>query len=148
MSTPVEQIQADLTAALKARDTGRRDALRLLLTALRNEQIGRGKALDDEGFLVVVKRMVKQRRESAEQFRKGDRVELADQEEAEIAILETYLPQQASEDEIRQAIETLIAEQSLSGPRAIGPIMQAMTKQFGAAADGATISRLARAALS
>lgn len=148
MSTPVERIQADLTAALKARDTGRRDALRLLLTALKNEQIGRGQALDDDGFLVVVKRMVKQRRESSDQYRKGDRLELAEQEEAEIAILETYLPQQASEDEIRSAIEALITEQDLSGPRAIGAIMQAMIKRFGAAADGATISRLARAALS
>ncbi len=148
MSTPVERIQADLKTALKARDTGRRDALRLLLTALKNEQIGRGQALDDDAFLVVVKRMVKQRRESSEQYRQGNRLELAEQEEAEITILEEYLPQQASEDEIQRAIEALIAEQGLSGPRAIGPIMQAMLERFGAAADGATISRLARAALS
>lgn len=144
MTTPLDQVQGDLKDALKARDAERRDTLRLLLTALKNEKIERGDDLDEAGFLAVVKRLVKQRRDSAEQYREGGRDELAAQEEREIAVLEGYLPQQASEHDIRQAIERMVAEQGLEGPRAIGPIMQAMMKHFGAAADGKTVSRIAR----
>ncbi len=146
-TTPLERLQNDLKDALKARDTERRDTLRLLLTAVKNDQINSGETLDDAGFLTVVKRLVKQRRESADQYREGGRDELAAQEESEIVVLEGYLPQQASEDDIRQAITQLVTEQGLEGPRAIGPIMQAMMKHFGAAADGKTVSRIAREVL-
>jgi len=147
MPNPVDRIQTELKDALKARDTVRRDTLRLLLTALKNEQIARGEALDDNAFQAITKRLVKQRRESAQQFRAGGRDELADQEEAEIGVLEIYLPHQASDDEIRAAIEALVAEQGWSGPRAMGPLMQAMIARFGATADGKTISRIAREVL-
>ena len=144
MSNPVDRIQADLKAALLARDAERRDTLRLLLTALKNAQIEQGAALDEAGFLTVVKRLVKQRREAAEQFRAGGRDELATKEEGEIAVLETYLPQAVGEDEIRSAVEAFVREEGLEGPRAMGPVMQAMMKRFGAAADGKTVSRIAR----
>jgi len=147
MSTPVERIQADVKAAMKAREAERLATLRMLLTAIKNEQIARGAELDEESFLAVVKRSIKQRRDAADQYRKGGREELAAKEEREAEILEAYLPAQAGEDEIRRAIEDFVAAEGLSGPKAMGPVMKAMMARFGASADGAVISRIARQVL-
>ena len=91
-----------------------------------------------------MRKAIKQRGEAAEQFRAGGRPELADKEEREAAILEAYLPQQAGEAELRAAIAAFVAAEGLAGPKGIGPVMRAMLARFGAAADGATINRLAR----
>ncbi|RMH17679.1 MAG: GatB/YqeY domain-containing protein [Acidobacteria bacterium] len=147
MSTPVERIQADVKAAMKAREAERLATLRMLLTAIKNEQIARGAELDEESFLAVVKRSIKQRRDAADQYRKGGREELAAKEEREAEILEAYLPAQAGEDEIRRAVEDFVAAEGLSGPKAMGPVMKAMMARFGASADGAVISRIARQVL-
>lgn len=147
MNTPQERIQADLKEAMKARQPERLATLRMLLTAIKNEQIESGSEVDDDGFIRVLQRSVKQRKEAAEQFRKGDRLELAEKEEREAEILSAYLPQQAGEDEIRQVIEALVAEQGLSGPQAMGTVMKATMARFGATADGSTISRIAREVL-
>ena len=148
MSTPQETLQADLKAAMKARESERVQTLRMLLTAVKNEKINKGDELDEKDFLGVVKRLVKQRRDSAKQFRDNDRGELADKEEREIVILEHYLPAQADEATIRAAIEELVAAEELSGPKAIGVVMKGMMKKFGASADGGTINRIARDVLS
>lgn len=147
MSTPQDTIQADLKTSMRARDAERTGCLRLLLTELKNERIKTGEELDDDGFARVVKRLVKQRRDAAEQFRAGDREEMAAKEEREVGILQAYLPQQASEQDIRSAIEEFLAAEGLAGPKAMGPVMQAMTARFGATADGGTISRIARSLL-
>ncbi|MDA8018762.1 MAG: GatB/YqeY domain-containing protein [Thermoanaerobaculia bacterium] len=144
MSTPQERLQDDLKAAMKARDKERLSTLRMLLTAVKNERIASGEELGEDAFLTVVKRLVKQRRDSVEQYRSGGREELADKEDREIRVLEEYLPEQVSEDDIRSAVEAFVAENDLSGPRGIGPVMKEMLARFGAAADGSAISRIAR----
>ena len=147
MSTPQERIQEDLKNAMRAREAERLGVLRMLLTEIKNEKIRSGEELDEDAFVTVVRRAVKQRREAAEQFRKGDRTELAEKEEREAEILTVYLPQQASEDEIRAAVEAFVAEQGLSGPRDLGPVMKAMLERFGSKADGRTVSQIARQVL-
>ncbi len=147
MSTPLDRIQADLKAALKARDKERLSTLRLLLAEIKNEKIRAGKEVDDDTFARLVKKALKQRKDSAEQYRKGDRRELAAKEEREAEILVAYLPQQVGEAEIRGAIEELVAAEELSGPRAIGVVMKAMMARFGGSADGKTVNRIAREVL-
>ena len=145
--TPQQRIEADLKQALKAREKQRLGTLRLLLTDVKNEKIKRGEDLDDDAFAAVVRRAVKQRKDSESQYRNAGRDDLADQEKAEIEILVEYLPAQVGEDEIRAAIRELVEAQGLAGPKGIGPVMKAMLQRFGSSADGATINRLAREAL-
>ncbi len=129
---------------MKARESERVATLRLLLTAIKNEQINNGNEVDEDQFITLVRRAVKQRHEAAEQYKKGGRDELADKELREAASLEGYLPAQASEADIRAAIEAVVAAEGLSGPKGMGPVMKAMQAKFGATADGGTLSRLAR----
>lgn len=144
MNTPVQTIQTDLKEAMKAKDKERLGTLRMLLTSIKNEQIHQGKELDQDGFLAVVRRLVKQRKDSATQYRDAGREELATKEEAEIQVLEAYLPAQVDEQTLKQAIADFIAAEGLSGPKGIGPVMKAMMQKFGATADGGTINKLAR----
>ena len=144
MSTPQDRIQDDIKTALKAGEKERLGTLRMLLTSIKNEAIKNGAPVDEPGFMALVKRSIKQRQDAAEQYRKGDREELAAQEDREAEILAVYLPQQASEDEIRAAVRELIEAESLEGPRAIGVIMKGMIARFGDQADGRTINRIAR----
>lgn len=144
MSTPQETIQADVKEAMRAKDKERLSTLRMLLSAVKNEKIEKKSDLSEDEFLTVVQRLVKQRKDSASQYRDGGREELAAKEESEIEILESYLPKQASDDEIRSAIAAQIEAEGLEGPKAIGPIMRAMMQRFGAAADGGKINQIAR----
>ena len=144
MSTPQESLQEDVKAAMKARDAVRLSTLRMLLTSVKNDKIAKGADLDEADFLAVVKRLIKQRRDSAAQYRKGGREELAAKEETEIGVLEGYLPAQADEATVRAAIEELVAAEGLEGAKAMGVVMKAMMKKLGAAADGGTINRIAR----
>ncbi len=144
MSTPLDRIQDDIKSALRAKEKERLATLRMLLAEIKNEKIRAGKDVDDDAFVRLVKKAVKQRQDSVEQYRQGGREELAAKEEREAAILEAYLPKQASEGEIRAAVEELVAAEGLSGPQAIGPIMKAMIARFGGAADGRTINQIAR----
>lgn len=144
MATPQERIEQDLKAAMRASEKETVSTLRLLLAELNNERIRTGGAVDEPVFLGLVQKAIKQRREAADQYREGDREELAAKEEREAAILEAYLPPSADEAELRQAIEQIVAEQGLSGPKGIGPVMKEMTARFAGRADGAVISRIAR----
>lgn len=145
--TPQQRLESDLKQALRAGDKERLSTLRLLLTGVKNDAIERRGEVDEKAFAVLVRRAVKQRHDAAEQYRKGDREELAAKEEREAVILEEYLPQQASEAEIRTALEEIAAAEELTGPAAMGPLMKAAMARFGAAADGALVSRLAREVL-
>ena len=147
MTTPLDRVQADIKAAMKAREPERLSTLRMLLSALKNQQIASGESIDDDRFVAVVRTAIKQRKDAADQFRKGDRLELAEKEEAEIEILSPYLPTQASDDEIREAVRAHIEAEGLSGPKAMGMVMKAILAKFGATADGATVSRIAREVL-
>ena len=148
MSTPQERLQTDLKEALKAKAKERLGTLRMLLTELKNEQIRTGSEVDEDGFVQLVRKGIKQREDAAKQYRDGDREELAAKEDREAAILADYMPEQAGEDEIRAAIEELVAKEGLEGPRAIGVIMKAMMAHFGSKADGRTINQIARQILS
>src|SRR5215475_844031 len=119
-----DQVSADIAAAMKARDASRLSALRMLKAAVMNKSVEKGRDLDDGEVLQVVSSLVKQRRDSIEQFSKAGRNDLVDKETAEIAILETYLPPAASADEIDAAIAAAIAETGASSQKDIGKVMK------------------------
>jgi len=144
---PQQRIESELKSALKAGNKLRLQTLRLLLAEIKNERIRRGGEVDESGFVTLVRKAIKQREESISQYRKGNREELAAKEEAEIRMLEPYLPAQVDEGQIRAAIEETVAAKGLSGPAAIGPVMKEMLARFGSSADGATINRIAREVL-
>ncbi len=141
---PQEKLQGELAAAMKAGDKVRTSTLRLLLTAVKNERIARGEEVDEAGFLKIVQKAVKQRRESAELYEKGGRSELSAKELDEAKLLAAYLPPQVDEGEVRAAIEELVANEDLAGPQAIGRVMKEMMARFSGSADGSVISRIAR----
>lgn len=144
MNTPRERIELEVRQALKAQDKVELSTLRMLLNAIKNEQIRIGKEVDDSTFVKLVQSGIKQRRDSIEQYEKGGRQDLADRERREAEVLGRYLPEQADEGEIRAAIREFVEDQSLAGPQSMGQVMQAMIARFGASADGATINRIAR----
>lgn len=133
---------------MKSGEKEKLSTLRMLLTEIKNERIRRkGEEVDEAGFVALVRKAIKQREDSVSQYRQGGREELAAKEEAEMKMLEAYLPAQVDEGQIRAAIEELVASRNLSGPAAIGPIMKEMLARFGSSADGATINRIARETL-
>lgn len=133
---------------MKSGEKEKLSTLRMLLTEIKNERIRRkGEEVDEAGFISLVRKAIKQREDSISQYRQGGREELAAKEEAEMKMLEAYLPAQVDEGQIRAAIEELVASRGLSGPAAIGPIMKEMLARFGSSADGATINRIARETL-
>jgi hypothetical protein len=148
MSTPQDRIQSDVKDALKAKDKDRLGTLRMLLNEIKNEKIRSGEEVDDDTFVSLVRKAIKQRKDSAEQYRAGGREELAAKEDQEAEILSEYMPEQVGEDEIRAAVEAFVAAEGLSGPQAIGPVMKAMLARFGGNADGKTINQVARQVLS
>lgn len=141
---PQERLLSEIKESLKAKQSERVSTLRMLLSEIKNEKIKTGQEVDDDAFVGLVRRAIKQRKEAAVQYRQGARQELADKEDREAEILAVYLPKQAAEADIRRAIEELVAAEGLSGPKGIGPVMKAMLARFGGSADGATINRLAR----
>ena len=141
---PREKIETQVKAALKAGDKIRLATLRLLLSAINNKAIELGRDVEEDELHRLVQTAIKQRQESARQYREAERSELADRELAESAILQELLPAQASEEEIRQAITEFLADADASGPAAIGAVMQAMMQRFAGSADGATVNRLVR----
>ena len=144
MSTPQETIQTQIKEALKAGDKERLSTLRLLLAAIKNETIRAGEEVDEAGFLKLVRKAIKQRKDSAEQYRKGDREELASKEEREAEILAAYLPPQVDEEELRSSIAALVESEGLAGPAAIGTIMKTMMAKYAGQTDGGTVNKIAR----
>ena len=149
----VEQIDKDLTAAMKQQQPLKLSVLRMMKSALKLKQVELGKPVGDAEALAVLRTLVKQRHESAEQFRKGGRDELADKEEAEIKIVESYMPAAASDEEIDAAVAAAIAETAAANPeglgaRDIGKVMKAaMAKLAGKNVDGKRVNEKVRARL-
>src|ERR1043165_1767903 len=144
-----DQIIADMTAAMKAKDAARTSTLRMLKAAIMDREKEGGDALTDEDVTKLLRSQMKQRRDSVEQYQKGGRPELAAKEEAEIAIIETYLPQAASQEEIDQAVAAAIAETGASSMKEMGAVMKAaMAKLAGNNADGKMVSEAVKAKLS
>jgi len=147
--TLTEQVQKELTQAMKAKDELRLAVLRMLKTALHNRRIEKGAALDEAEGLAVVRSLIKQRREAAEEYRKGNRPDRAAEEEREIAVLETYLPAAISEEQIRAAIEEAVKETGAATAKDIGKVMKAVMGRFaGQNVDGKRVNELVRARLS
>ena len=147
MSTLQDRVQDELLAAMRAHDETTKSTLRMLKAAIKNAEIEARAPLDDEGVLNVVQKQVKQRRESILEFQKANRTDLVDKEAAELAVLETYMPQQADRAEIEAAARALVAETGASGPRDIGKVMPPLVKQFSGRADGRLINEVVRALL-
>ena len=144
----VERVEKDLVAALRAQEALRLSVLRMMKAALMNKKVELGKAVDDPEALAVLRTLAKQRRESVEAFRKGGRDNLADKEEAEIKIVEAYLPAAASEEEIDAAVSAAIAETGASTAKDLGKAMKAaMARLAGKNADGKRVSEKVRAKL-
>ncbi len=143
-----KQIVADLTAAMKAQDAGRTSTLRMVKAAMMNRQIEKGSELDDDDMQKLLRSLVKQRRDSIEQYEKAGRQELVDKEKAEIDVIETYLPQAASQDEIEQAVVAAIAETGASSMKDMGKVMKAAQAALaGKNADGKLISDVVKVKL-
>ena len=146
--TLTKQIVADLTAAMKAQDAARMSTLRMVKAAMMNRQIEKGSELDDDEMQKLLRSLVKQRRDSIEQYEKAGRQELVDKEKAEIEVIETYLPQAASQDEIEQAVAAAIAETGATSMRDMGKVMKATQAALaGKNADGKLVSEFVKAKL-
>ncbi len=145
----LDKIQTDMVAAMKSHEELRLGALRMLKTALKKHEIDSMKALDESTELQVLNMLVKQRRESADLFRKGNRAELADKEEAEIKIIESYMPSAPSDAEMDAAVTAAIAETPGASLKQMGVVMKvAQAKLAGKRIDGKALSDRVRAKLS
>lgn len=143
-----ETVNADLTSAMKAREPLRLSALRMLKAAIMNKGVEKGRDLDDGETLQVIASLVKQRRDSIEQFAKAGRADLVEKESAEIAVLEHYLPPAASAEEIASAVAAAIAETGASSAKEMGKVMKAvMPRLAGKSADGKAVNEAVRRAL-
>ena len=141
--TLLEQIDADLKTAMKARDAEKVSVLRMLKAAVSNQAIGQGKSsLEDGGIHEVIRKTIKQHQESIEAFTKGGRPELAAKEEHEAAILKAYLPPAMDEAELKALIQATIKELGVSGPSALGQVMKAVLPKVKSRADGKQVSQL------
>jgi uncharacterized protein len=143
-----EQIVSDLTAAMKAQDAQRTSTLRMVKAAMMNRKIEKGGDLTDEDGQKLLRSLVKQRRDSIEQYEKAGRQELVDKETAEIAVIETYLPQAASAEEIEQAVAAAIAETGATSMKDMGKVMKAAQAALsGKNADGKQVSEIVKSKL-
>ena len=143
-----DQVNSDISSAMKAKDAPRLSALRMLKAAIVNKGVEKGHDLDDGEVLQVVSSLVKQRRDSIDQFSKAGRTDLVDKETAEIGVLEHYLPPAASAEEIDAAIAAAIAETGASSAKDIGKVMKAvMPRLAGKNVDGRAVNEAVRRTL-
>jgi uncharacterized protein YqeY len=143
--TLTDQISRDITEAMKARDTARLSALRMVKAALMNAEVAKSRALEEAEAQQVLASLIKQRRDSIEQFRSGGRQDLVDKETAEVAILERYAPPAATAADIEQAVDAAIKDTGAAGPKDMGRVMKAvMSGLAGKSADGKIVNELVR----
>jgi uncharacterized protein len=142
--TLIKEIESDLADAMRAGETERRDALRLILAALRSAEKELQRPLKEDEELQVLQRERKRRVEAAEAFRTGGREEQAEKEERELEILEEFMPEQLSDDELEEIVDDVIAEVGATGVRDFGRVMADVMPQVAGRADGAVVSQLVR----
>jgi uncharacterized protein YqeY len=143
----VEQIQKDITTAMKAREEQRLSTLRMVKSALKNREIEKMAPLEDKESQAVLTTLIKQRKESVEQFTKGGRQEMADKEAAEIGIIEAYLPKAAGEAEVDAGVKAVIAEMGSPSMKDMGTVMKNVMARFAGAGmrvDGKTVSEVVK----
>lgn len=143
-----KQIQDDMKAAMKAGDSLKTGALRMLLASLTNKEKEKNEGeLSEEEVQQVIAAEAKKRREAAEAFEQGGKAEMAQQEKAELAIFQAYLPEQLGEDEIRRLVQEAIAETQASSPQDMGKVMAALMPKTKGRADGAFVSKIVKESL-
>jgi uncharacterized protein YqeY len=143
-----QQIDADLVIAIKSGDRLRTDTLRGLKSAIKYAEIEAGAELDEQELLGVIAKQAKQRRDSIQEFKKAGRTDLVEQESAELALLEQYLPTQMSEDEIRDMAQAVISELGVTDMKGMGQVMQRLMADTRGQADGKLVSGVVRQLLS
>lgn len=145
----LERLQGEMVTAMKAKDEARLGTLRMMKTVLKKHEVDSMKSLDEATEMQILNMMIKQRRESADMFRKGGREELAVKEEAELAMIETYLPAGPSEEELEAALSAAMAETGASSAKDMGKVMKAaQAKLAGKRIDGKVLSERVKARLS
>ena len=144
-----EQLTKDMKTAMKAKAEGKQRlaVIRMVRSAIRQAEIDGKTELDDAGVVSIISKEVKSRRDSIEEFRKGGREDLVEQNEAEIAVLMPYLPKQLSEDEIRELVKAAVAQTGASSPKDMGKVMGALMPKVKGRADGKLVNTIVREAL-
>lgn len=142
------QLSDAMKEAMKAKDSLRLNAIRMIRTAVKNREIEIRAELDDQAIIGVLSTLVKQRKESAQVYREGGRTDLAEKEEQELLVIQSFLPAQLSEEEIRALIEKVVAETGASSARDMGKVMKVMSAETLGRADGRLVSELVKARLS
>jgi len=139
-----EQINDDIKTAMKEKNVEKRDALRLLSSAMKQIEVDERKELTDEDVIKIIQKQVKQRNDAMSQYRDAGREDLYEKEASEAAIFETYLPKQLSDEELESAIRAIISEVGAASLKEIGKVMGAASKALGAQADGKRINECAK----
>jgi uncharacterized protein YqeY len=139
-----ETLDADLKSAMREKQQLKLSVIRMLKSAVKYREIEVMKPLDDAGVQQVIASEIKRRRDSVEQYRAGNRADLADKEEAEIAVLQAYLPEQLSEDQVRAKVDEVIARVGAKGPKDMGAVMKALLPEVQGKAEGKAVSELVK----
>jgi uncharacterized protein YqeY len=142
-----DQITEDMKNAMRAKDSERLGAIRLLLAAAKQKEVDERVVLDDAAMIAIVDKLIKQRKDSVTAYTQAQRMDLADKESAEIKVLEAYLPQRLSADEITAAVAAIVASVGAKGPADMGKVMGAVKAQLAGKADMALVSQAVKAAL-
>ena len=142
-----DQITEDMKAAMRAKDSERLGTIRLLLAAMKQKEVDERVTLDDAAVVGIIDKLIKQRKDSIEAFTKADRMDLADKESAEIKVLEAYLPQRLSAEEVAAEVKAIVAELGAKGPGDMGKVMGAVKTRLAGKADMGQVSAAVKAAL-
>lgn len=142
-----EQITEDMKSAMRAKEAERLGTIRLLLAAIKQREVDERIMVDDAGIIAIVEKLIKQRKDSIEQFQKAGRTDLVDQESKELGILQAYMPAQLSEAEVQAAIQKTISSLGAAGPQDMGKVIGALKAQLAGKADMGMVSGLVKAAL-
>jgi len=142
-----EQITEDMKSAMRAKEVERLGTVRLLLAAIKQREVDERITVDDAGIIAIIEKLIKQRKDSIEQFQKAGRTDLVDQESKELGILQAYMPAQLSEAEVQAAIQKTISSLGAAGPQDMGKVIGALKAQLAGKADMGMVSGLVKAAL-
>lgn len=143
-----ERLADDLKEAIRSRDEARKTAIRMVTWAVKNQEVAQGRPLDDLGIIAIIQREIRRRRESIEEFRKGNRPDLVAKEEAELAVLASYLPPAMSREEVAEAARAVIAELGARGPADKGKVMPVLIQRLAGRAEGRLINEVVTELLS
>lgn len=147
MATIKERLKSDMIESMKAKEKERLETIRFLMAAIKKVEVDTRKDLDDAAVIAILNTSIKQRRDSIEQFRNGGREELAQKEEAELKLLQTYLPAQLSRAELEQLVVEAVKAVGATGPKDMGAVMKALMPKVAGKAEGSVISEVVKSKL-